>query len=120
MNMEVTNVVNTLFSVRKFKQAGNMVVFGADEGDFIINKATKKKIPIKDNGKNFTMDIFIKKDNKKTEDRDSKKNINVVGDNNNQYVNNQYGKSQYVTHSSNRGRKIGELYMGTENWLPHA
>ena len=59
MSPAVTDVVKTLFSVRKMEDAGNIVVFGADEGDMIINKKTGTCIPINDDGRTFTMDIFV-------------------------------------------------------------
>ena len=59
MSLQITDVVRTLFSVRKMKQAGNIVIFGADEGDMIINKKSGSIIPIDDDGKSFTMDICI-------------------------------------------------------------
>ena len=38
MGVQVTDVVKTLFSVRRIKEAGNIVIFGAAEGDMIVDK----------------------------------------------------------------------------------
>ena len=62
--MQVTEVAKTLLSVKKMKDAGNIVVFGADEGDMIINKLTGMRTPITDTGKEFVLDIFIPGENK--------------------------------------------------------
>ena len=36
LGFQVTDVAKTLFSVKKMKDSGNIVIFGADEGDMII------------------------------------------------------------------------------------
>ena len=57
--MQVTDVAKTLFSVKKMKDSGNIVIFGADEGDMIINKSTGMRTPIVDTGKEFVLDIYV-------------------------------------------------------------
>ena len=61
IGLNVTDVVSTLFSVRKIAEAGNVVIFGADEGNFIINKQTGSCTPIKDDGHSYTMDVYVPK-----------------------------------------------------------
>ena len=58
------------------KDSGNIVIFGADEGDMIINKATGLRTPITDTGKEFVLDIYVpagkeeKPPDKKNDDKD--------------------------------------------------
>ena len=59
LGVQVTDVAKTLFSVKKMKDAGNIVIFGADEGDMILNKATGLRTPITDTGKEFVLDIYV-------------------------------------------------------------
>ena len=35
------------------------MIFGADEGDMIVNKATGLRTPITDTGKEFVLDIYV-------------------------------------------------------------
>ena len=51
IGVQVTDTASTLFSVKKIKDAGNIVIFGADEGDMIVNKSTGMRTPIVDTGK---------------------------------------------------------------------
>ena len=37
------------------------MIFGADEGNFIINKQTGSCTPIKDDGHSYTMDVYVPK-----------------------------------------------------------
>ena len=55
----MTEVSKTLFSVKKMKDSGNIVIFGADEGDMIINTSTGIRSPIIDTGREFVLDIYI-------------------------------------------------------------
>ena len=41
------------------KDVGNIVIFGADEGDMIVNKTIGTRTPIIDTGKEFVLDIYI-------------------------------------------------------------
>jgi hypothetical protein len=59
MGIQITDVCKTLFSVRKIKEAGNIVIFGADEGDMIINKRSGSRTMIEDNGKDYQLSIWM-------------------------------------------------------------
>ena len=59
MGVQIAEVVKPLFSVRKMKASGNLVVFGLDEGDFIINKKTGVRTRIVDTGKDFVMKLRV-------------------------------------------------------------
>ena len=54
MGVQVTDVVKTLFSVRRMKQSGNMVIFGAEEGGMIIDKKMAARTKIEDDVENLT------------------------------------------------------------------
>ena len=73
MGVQIAEVVKPLFSVRKMKALGNLVIFGLDEGDFIINKKTGIRTKIVDTGRDFVMKLRLPayKDN-------SKKSVNMV------------------------------------------
>jgi hypothetical protein len=73
MGVQIAEVVKPLFSVRKMKAYGNLVVFGLDEGDFIINKKTGIRTQIVDTGRDFVMKLRVPayKDS-------SKKTVNMV------------------------------------------
>ena len=57
--MQITDVAATLFSVKKIKDAGNIVIFGAEEGDMIINKSTGVRTPIIDTGREFLLEVLL-------------------------------------------------------------
>jgi hypothetical protein len=59
MGIQITDVCKTLFSVRKIKEAGNIVIFGAEEGDMIINKRSGSRTKIEDNGKDYQLSIWM-------------------------------------------------------------
>ena len=59
MGIQITDVCKTLFSVRKIKEAGNIVIFGADEGHMIINKRSGSRTMIEDNGKDYQLWIWM-------------------------------------------------------------
>jgi hypothetical protein len=59
MGIQITDVCKTLFSVRKIKEAGNIVIFGADEGDMIINRRSGSRTMIEDNGKDYQLSIWM-------------------------------------------------------------
>ena len=73
MGVQIAEVVKPLFSVRKMKASGNVVIFGSDDGDFIINKKTGIRTRIVDTGRDFVMKIRVPayKDN-------IKKTVNMV------------------------------------------
>ena len=75
MGVQIADVVKPLFSVRKMKAAGNVGVFGSDEGDYIMNKATGLKTKILDNGSDFTMRVRVPKGTT----RQSERGVNMVG-----------------------------------------
>ena len=57
MGVQITDVVKTLFSVEKIKEAGNVVVFGADEGDMITNKKSGSRTKIEDNVRDYQLSL---------------------------------------------------------------
>ena len=59
LGVQVTDVAKTMFSVKKMKDAGNIIIFGADEGDMIVNKSTGTRTPIIDTGREFVLDIYV-------------------------------------------------------------
>ena len=59
MGVQIAEVVKPLFSVRKMKAYGNLVIFGLDEGDFIINKKTGIRTQIVDTGRDFVMKLRV-------------------------------------------------------------
>jgi hypothetical protein len=59
MGVQVTDVVKTLFAVRRMKEAGNVVIFGAEEGDMIINKQTGSRTMIEDDGENYLLTVYM-------------------------------------------------------------
>jgi hypothetical protein len=59
MGIQITDVCKTLFSVRKIKEAGNIVIFGAEEGDMIINKKSGSRTRIEDNGRDYQLSIWM-------------------------------------------------------------
>ena len=59
LGMQITDVAATLFSVKKMKDAGNIVIFGAEEGDMIINKSTGVRTPIIDTGRDFLLEVLL-------------------------------------------------------------
>ena len=59
MGVQIAEVVKPLFSVRKMKASGNLVVFGLDEGDFIITKKTGIRTMIEDTGRDFVMKLRV-------------------------------------------------------------
>ncbi len=59
MGIQIADVCKTLFSVRKIKEAGNIVIFGADEGDMIINKRSGSRTMIEDNGEDYQLSIWM-------------------------------------------------------------
>ena len=61
MGINITDVVKILFSVRSMCRAGNVVLFGADEGSFVINKKSGNVTKIDDDGVNYTLSMFVKK-----------------------------------------------------------
>ena len=77
MPMQIGDVSTTLFSVRRMKEAGNLVVFGLKEELAVVNWKTGKTLckggdnviidensgvttNIDDNGKEYTMKIWVK------------------------------------------------------------
>jgi len=76
--MQIANISRTLWSVRRMKEAGGLVAFGLSENmkivdcntgktlckggeDVIVNKATGTKTKIQDTGKDYILNMWIKK-----------------------------------------------------------
>jgi hypothetical protein len=57
--MQITDVVKILFSVRKIKESDNIVIFGAEEGDMIINKRSGARTMIEDNGRDYQLSLWL-------------------------------------------------------------
>ena len=63
LKFQVTDVRKPVLAVRKLVEKGNKVVFaGDDEESYIMNKATKVKIPVKKKGGAFVIEAhFVKR-----------------------------------------------------------
>ena len=63
LKFQVTDVRKPLLAVRRLVEKGNKVVLaGDDEESFIMNKATKVKIPVKKKGGAFVIEAhFVKR-----------------------------------------------------------
>jgi hypothetical protein len=60
LSKQITDVCKTLLSVRKFKEARNIVIFGADERDMISNKkGSGSRAKLEDNGKDYQLSIWM-------------------------------------------------------------
>ena len=76
--VQVAGVNRTLFSVRRMEEAGNVVIFGLTEnlgivdmnngkllcqggGNMIMSRNTGKLTRIRDNGRDYLMDVYVKK-----------------------------------------------------------
>ena len=66
MGVQVAKVTKKLFSVRKMKQAGIMVIFGSNEGDLIVNRKTGSTTKIRDTVSEFLLDIYVPIDEKES------------------------------------------------------
>ena len=49
------------------KEAGNVVIFGSDDGDYVINKHTGIKTRIIDTGKDYVMRLHVPRTSKSGE-----------------------------------------------------
>ena len=89
MLMQIGDVSTTLFSVRRMKEAGNLVVFGLKENLAVVNWKTGKTLckggdnvifnesimvttKIDDNGKEYTMKIWVKVPETEEEERNER------------------------------------------------
>ena len=61
------------------KDAGNIVIFGADEGDMIVNKSTGTRTPIIDTGREFVLDIYVPGGTEKEPGDNNDNNFNELG-----------------------------------------
>ena len=59
LGMQITDVVKTLFSVSKIKESGNIIIFGAEERDMIINKRSEARTMIEDNGRDYQLSLWL-------------------------------------------------------------
>ena len=59
MTAQLTEVDQALMSVRKMVQTGNKVVF-ADEGSYIENIRTGKKVWMKEKNGMYTLSLWVK------------------------------------------------------------
>ena len=59
LGVQVTEVAKTFVWAEKMKDAGNIVIIGADDGDMIINESTGMRTPIMDTGAEFVLDIYV-------------------------------------------------------------
>ena len=62
LTAQVCEVNKALLSVSKIVKAGNRVVFGDDEGNFIEDKATKERMYIEEEGGMYALKMWVRRD----------------------------------------------------------